>query len=720
MKSLNYLLILSLGLAAFGCSDGQPITESSPVKKTQPAQDRNRGDDDLIANPALPTPESATKLIRSDYAKGEVTALCDAAITRTREKLASISSIEPKMATFENTMLAFENAIADFSDENGALTFMTYGALTKETQAEGALCEEKAGVFSTEIFLDRKIYNALKLTEGRNTAEKRLAEQTLLSYEQNGMNLSDADLAKLKELQDKATKNEADFSNNLAQDKSFITVTAEELAGLPQAFIDRQKKTDDGKLIVNANSADYPTVMANATNEKTRETMMRTWLQRGGETNLKLLADNVVIRQQIAKLVLPAKNADGTDADQTWVTYKVRSRMAKSRAIVTDFLDGLKDKLAERTRTDLNELLEYKKSIDPTATKINDWDITFMSNQLKKKNFSVDEEAIRQYFPADVVISGLFSVYSEMLGVTYEEMKDAKVWAPEVKLYKIVDKADQRLIGFFYADLYPRPDTGKYGHAAAFSLVSARILPEGYYSYPVSSIVSNLSPPVDGKAALLSHDEVETMFHEFGHIMHQTLTRAPYASLSGSAVARDFVEAPSQMLENWIWNGNVLKRLSALDGDRTKPLPDELLAKMIAARDFQQGFAYTKQLLYGSFDIAIHSQTGPVDVNKTYADLYERLVGHAPISGQIFPAGFGHLMGGYDAGYYGYLWSKVYAQDMFSVFKAEGISNAEVGMRYRKTILEYGNMKEALDLLPMFLGRAPSKAAFYEDLGIKP
>lgn len=426
------------------------------------------------------------------------------------------------------------------------------------------------------------------------------------------------------------------------------------------------------------------------------------------------------MREQIAKLVLPATNADGTPADQTWVTYKVRGRMVKTRDTVTSFLDGLRDKLADRNKEDFNQLLEYKKSIDPTAQKLNAWDIAFMSNQLKKKNFSVDEEEIRKYFPADVVINGLFSVYSEMLGVDYEEVKDAKVWADGVKLYKIRNHADQRLIGFFYADFYPRPETGKYGHAAAFPLISGRLLPDGSYSFPVASIVSNLSPPVDGKPALLSHSDVETLFHEFGHIMHQTLTRAPYASLSGAGVARDFVEAPSQMLENWVWEPEILKRISGLADDHSKHLPDDLLTKMMAARDFQQGYFYTKQLLYGTFDIAIHSQNGAVDVNQTYADLYVKLMGQEPIEGQMFPASFGHLMGGYDAGYYSYMWSKVYAQDMFSIFKAAGVTSAEIGMRYRKNILEYGNMKDALDLLPMFLGRAPSKDAFYEELHIKP
>lgn len=216
--------------------------------------------------------------------------LCKGAIIQTREKLQAIISIDPKKATFDSTMLAFENIFADFNDDTSMLTFMKYVSTDKNAQAEGAECEEKIDSFTTEIFLDKKMYAALKLSAPRNAAEKRLAQQTLLSFEQNGMNLSDADLAKLKSLNDQLTKKQADFSNTLNLDKSHIEVTTEELAGVPQAFIDRLKKTPEGKFIVNANEADYPVVISNATNDKIRHDIMKAYITRGGEANLKLLS----------------------------------------------------------------------------------------------------------------------------------------------------------------------------------------------------------------------------------------------------------------------------------------------------------------------------------------------------------------------------------------------------------------------------------------------
>ncbi|MGZ3700333.1 MAG: M3 family metallopeptidase [Bdellovibrionota bacterium] len=712
MKISKQFLLTCIVLGATACQSKAPSVGGGPIDVTPP-------DNSLLAKPSKATPESAAHLIRYEFKKGELTSLCNASIQRTKEALAAIAQIPAGKATFDNAMLAFEKATADFSDDTTPLSFMKYVSTEEGIQKEGADCETAVGDYGVEITTDKKVYAVLKSVTARNAAETRLAKQTLLGYEQNGMNLSDADLQKFRELNQALTKKQADYSNNLNLDKTHIEVTAEELAGLPQTFIDRQTKTADGKLSVNANEADYPVVMANASNEETRKKMMRAYLTRGGQANLDLLSDAVVLREQIAQLVLPSKNSDGTPADQTWVTYRVRPKMVKTRKTIVDFLDGLTGKLAERNGEDFAQLLAFKKTIDPNATSLNAWDITYMSNQLKKQSFSVDEEEIRKYFPADVVIQGLFSVYSEMLGVDYKEVANAKVWADGVKLYEIRDHADSRLIGYFYTDFYPRPDTGKYDHAAAFPIYSGRMTAGGYYSLPVSSIVANISPPVNGQAALLSHDDVETIFHEFGHIMHQTLTRAPYASLSGSNVEQDFVEAPSQMLENWVWQPEILKRLSGLPSDHNQHLPDDLLAKMIEARDFQQGAQYTKQLLYSTFDINIHSQSGPVDVNKTYADLYVQIMGQQPLEGQMFPASFGHLMGGYDAGYYGYLWSKVYAQDMFSVFKAAGLTTPEIGRRYRKTILEYGAMMDAIDLLPKFLGRAPSKDAFYSDLHIK-
>jgi thimet oligopeptidase len=605
----------------------------------------------------------------------------------------------------ESTMLEFEDALADFSDETNGLTFMGYVHKDEKVRAEGSACEEKLGQLMVDLFTRRDLFQALKGLKGRNAAETRLVSETLKAFERNGLNLSDEKLAELKKLMGELSKKETKFTANLNNDTTVVELTEAELNGVPEDSLKRFKKLDNGNYQVTTKSTDYIAVMENAKDAGARKKMMLAYLNRGTAENTQLLEEATELRAKIASILGFA----------TWADYKTANVMAKTRKAAVDFMNGLKGKLAKRNKSDLAQLLKFKKELDPEATKLDQWDVAYMSYQLKKRDYTLDNEKIREYFPADVVVAGMFEVYSKLLGVTFREVKNADVWSDDVKLYEIIDSKDGRRIGHFYADFFPRP--GKYGHAAAFSLISGRDLGDGYQE-TVSSIVANFTPAGNGKPSLLLHDEVETIFHEFGHIMHQTLTRAPFASLSGSSVARDFVEAPSQMLENWVWSPEILPLISGYYLDTTKKLPDDLLKKMLEAKDFGQGMFYTKQLLYGSFDMAIHSGKGRADVTKTYDTLYRQIVGQEPISGGHFAQTFGHMMGGYDAGYYGYLWSEVYAQDMFSEFEKAGLLNSDLGARYRGDILENGNMRDALDLLKEFLGRTPNTVAFFKKLHI--
>ncbi|MBC8123754.1 MAG: peptidase, partial [Gemmatimonadaceae bacterium] len=267
----------------------------------------------------------------------------------------------------------------------------------------------------------------------------------------------------------------------------------------------------------------------------------------------------------------------------------------------------------------------------------------------------------------------------------------------------------------FYADLYPRE--GKYGHFAAFDLGIGHANPDGTYRNTFAAMVGNWPRGTAGKPALLSHDDVETFFHEFGHIMHQTLTRAKYASLAGTNVRRDYVEAPSQVLENWVWDPVILKRISK-HYQTGEPLPDALLDKMVAAKHVNEGIYTSRQLLFATADYRYHSSGSKVDTTATWNQLSQAVMQVPAVPGTHSQASFGHLMGGYDSGYYGYLWSKVFAQDMFTRFEKEGLTSSQVGAEYRKRILEPGGVAEPDVLIRDFLGREPSKEAFYRELGL--
>ena len=303
-----------------------------------------------------------------------------------------------------------------------------------------------------------------------------------------------------------------------------------------------------------------------------------------------------------------------------------------------------------------------------------------------------------------------------MLNVRFEEvLTDPYKWEASVKAYNIIDVKTNKKIAKFYADLYPRE--GKYSHAAAFDLVPAYLDATGHYQQPVSAIVANLSKPSDGKPALLSHDSVETLFHEFGHIMHQTLTKVEYPSLSGSNVLQDFVEAPSQMLENWVWSKEALKKITSHYQTKA-PMPDALIEKLVHSKKLNIALINLKQVFYASIDMAYHTWNGtdPLDTTEMYQRLFDQMTLYKSLSGITPEAAFGHLMGGYDAGYYGYLWSKVYAQDMFSRFSKDGLFNSATGLAYRQAILEQGDSQSPWILLQQFLGRAPNSDAFFRDI----
>lgn len=689
------------------CSPTSSGSGANQTRSNDPA--RNEPKEVLSSVPDKPgVVDPSVILIRSSYKAGEVTALCDAAIVDATAKLETIAKLAPDQRTTDNTLMAFETATADFGDRTNQLTFMGYVHTDAAINAEGSACEAKVGSFMVDIFTRRALYDAVKQAVTRDASEARLKVSVVGGFEKNGLKLPDAELATLKTLLNQISLNQAKFSANLNSDTTKVTFAADALKGLSADFIARLEKTADGKFLVSPNEANYPVFMQNAESADGRQAMMLAYLNRGGIQNTQLLEATTKLRAQAAKLL-------GYDS---WDDYQLDGRMAESKVKVFDFLNSLKGKLAQRNRADLDQLLAYKKQINPAATKLDQWDISWASNQLLKRDYAVDDEKIREYFPADVVIPGMFQVYSQMLGVTFSKINGAEVWSPDVNLYEIRNTADSRLIGYFYTDFIPR--AGKYGHAAAFQQVSGREI-NGVYNHPVSAIVANLTPPsADKGVSLLSHDDVQTIFHEFGHIMHQTLTRAKYASLSGSNVAQDFVEAPSQMLENWVWSPDVLPLLSGLYSDHTQKLPADMLSKMLAARKFGQGIAYTKQLLYALFDMTIHSADGDDDVTSTFEKLYRDIVGQEPIAGGHFPGTFGHVMGGYDAGYYGYLWSEVYAQDMFTVFDSVpgGLLSPAIGARYRTDILERGGMTEALTNLKDFLGRDPSPDAFFKKLGI--
>ena len=649
--------------------------------------------------------------IQLHYKSGEITTRCEQAIRKTQDRLTSwITQKEINSESVQKDsmkLLEFETIMADLAQETSPMTFMSHVSTDQAVSDEASQCAQKLGDFEIEVYTRRDVYSVLKTLNAHSVDEQRLLSETLKEFEKNGLKLPDERLKVVRAWMQELNEKEVQFAKNLAQDVSTLVLDSAQLQGVSHSFLERLKKDEQGRFLVTTKSTDFTEVMENVSGVDTRKKMLLAYMNRGGQQNTQLLEDSIELRKKIAH-ALGYKN---------WVDYRTQDRMATSAEVVSQFLNQLKGSLQKRSGQDLEKLLEFKRKEHPAATRLDQWDIPYYAYQLKKAEFHLNDDEIREYFPASRVISGMFDLYSSLFGVRFEEQVGVPGWAQDVKFYHVVDVQGERrgqVIASFYMDLIPRPL--KYGHAAVFSLRKGRKNLNGQYVQPIAAIVANFNPPTSDQPSLLTHSQVVTLFHEFGHIVHQVLTQAPYASLSGTSVARDFVEAPSQMLENWAWSPEVLTQISQHYRKTDQHLPQAMIRSIIRSRTFNQGYFYTRQLYFGLLDYSYHTAEERVQTTPLADELYRKLLGVEPIVGGNFPATFGHLMGGYDAGYYGYLWSEVYSSDLFHEFEKKGLFQSKLGMKYRKWILEPGHMRPGLELMQRFLGRKPNQKAFLKKL----
>ena len=448
-------------------------------------------------------------------------------------------------------------------------------------------------------------------------------------------------------------------------------------------------------------SLDYPEFfpfMGKAQSPALRRALFAKEQVKGGDANVAVLERALAARQEMAALL-------GYDS---WAAYAHEVCMSKEREQVGAFLADLRERVAVKAEGDLALMAEVK------GGPVDIWDWRYCHDQLLQTRYAVDDFEVAQYFPLDACLEGLFAVCQRLLGVRFEPRPDAPVWHEDVQAFDVYEADGDEALARFYMDLFPRPNT--FGHAAAFTLRGGRRLPDGSYQKPVSAIVANFTKPSGDTPSLLRHSEVETLFHEFGHILHQTLTRATYGRFSGTRTERDFVEAPSQMLEHWVWDREVLASFTR-HHETGEPLPDSLLDSMLAAKNLSSGVMTLRQLYFAHLDQEYHAPGFAGDSTAATRELHE-ITGFPYTPDTHFQSGWGHLFG-YDARYYGYLWSHVFGDDMFTRFEGAGLLNPDLGAEYRRTVLERGGSVDGDQLVRDFLGREPNSDAFLRGLGLE-
>ena len=640
-----------------------------------------------------------------NYTPGEIPRICENATETANASLAAIVAIPPDQRTFDNTFVAFDRTMTEYADATLTPSLMGYVSPDPAIAKEGMEAEKSANIFSNSVYSRKDLYDVLKSQVPRNADETRLYNVTIREFEHNGLMLPPEDLNKVMALNRNLAGMESAFSANLNSDNTTLAFTGNDLAGVPASSLAAFSRAKNGSYLVTTKYPDYIAVMTYANNNETRKRMYVAELNVQADTNTRLLEEAIVLREEIAHKLGYA----------TWADYQLDGRMAKNTTNVMAFLDALRAPLTEKNNEEMAGLISIKKGLDPSAATVDSWDVLYLENIQKKQQYDYDEEEFKEYFPADTVVQKMFGVFGTLYGVRFEEVQNAPVWSDGVRLYRVANTNDNATLGYLYLDLYPRD--GKYSSFMESTLIKGRVK-DSRYPVPVVTVVANCPAPANGTPALLTLYDMESLFHETGHAMHDILTTAPYGTLSGTSVSWDFVETPSQTMEEWVYDPAVLESLSGRYTNTSEKIPPGLAEKAIAARDAGIGIQYSSQLAYALEDMRFHTATGPVNVTEVWNETYFEIKGRPVLAGTHQPAGFGHLMGGYDAGYYGYLWSKVYALNVVDTFRHDGMTNATTGARFKNDVLSRGNMEDGTVLLTDFLGHEPGTGPLYTYLGI--
>jgi len=637
----------------------------------------------------------------------------------------------------ENTTYTWDNLVAPIDAVDDLLgkmwspvSHMNSVVNSDELREAHESCLPLLSEYGTFVGQHEGLYNAYKqLAESDeytklNTAQQKVIDNALRDFTLSGIALNNDNKKRYGEIVTRLSELSSKFSNNVLDATQAFTVlitNQNELSGLPQSALDAAAQlataSEQEGWLFTLDFPSYLPVMMYCDNAKLREKMYHAFVTRASDQgpnagefdNSETMAELLKLRHELAQLL----------GFESYADKSLATKMATNIDQVMSFLTDLASKSQAQGQAELNELLAFAKEAF-NVTELNAWDMAYYGEKLKQQRYAISDEELRPYFPKDTVVNGLFEVVHRLFGLTIKEREHVDVWHDDVKFYDVYD-ANQSLRGSFYLDLYARAK--KRGGAWMDECVGRRALDANSVQLPVAYLTCNFNSPVGDKPALFTHDEVVTLFHEFGHGIHHMLTQIDAAGVAGiSGVPWDAVELPSQFLENWCWQPEALAFISG-HFETGEALPEALLDKMLAAKNFQSAMQMLRQLEFSLFDFTVHAKYNPEKGDEIQQVLDQVRAQYAVVkapSFNRFQHGFGHIFGGgYAAGYYSYKWAEVLSADAFGRFEEEGVFNTKTGQDFLTNILEKGGSQEPSELFKAFRGRAPQIDALLRHSGIE-
>lgn len=610
---------------------------------------------------------------------------CDQALVRIEQQAAAVAA----GADGTNVLVGMDRL--QRLTEDGIWPHSLLGSVHPDPALRDAseACEQRYQAFASRLYQDARIHARLQAMKPADGVDAQLRADLLDSFDDAGVSLPPAARAQARRLNDRMHALGQRFERRLIEDRRRVPLTEAQLDGVPEAAWREAPRDDQGRYLIPLDDASYVAVIENAHDPVAREALWRAYQRHGGAANLATLGALTERRREYARLFGQPSYAD----------FVLRRRMAGRVATVEQFLNEVGEVVEVQERTDLATLQEVlAEGTQAPARPLARWDVGYAIAKAKRTRYAVDQERFREHFPPEASVSFVMALTGRLFGLAFEPLEQT-LWHEEARAWRVSDRDDGQFLGTLYIDLHPRE--GKYGHAAVWGLRGGSTL-DG--RRPAVALVTN----VDRRG--LTIEDLEILLHEFGHAVHGLVSRTRYSLHSGTAVKLDFVEAPSQMLEEWVYDGQALA-LFAETCPGCQPVPVELLDRAREARNFAKGWQVARQLLYARYDLALHTPR-PADPMRTWAHMEGATpLGH--VQGSMFPAAFQHLVGSYGAGYYAYLWSQATARDLWSAFAHDPL-DGRIGRRLREQVLAPGGEASPDVLLQRFLGRPTNRQAFFD------